>query len=105
MVKVGFTALVTAGVCFAFGAASGVAVTQTHFYTVSPGSYVHFAGLDLSCAVFPKDLTKGTTDPGPGMYCSRYSSKHSRAVVFTLYHIRVTDESGNNTMFVAGRSP
>jgi hypothetical protein len=70
---------------------------------VRPGSYVHWIGLDWACSGGGRDPDHN--DPGPYIYCSRYSTKDSRAVSVSRFHIAVTDKTGGYTVYKVARTP
>jgi hypothetical protein len=74
------------------------------FVTVGPGALVHVTGVDVGCEVFASDLDH--REAGPVMFCNRWSvNRGSRSVVFSLHHVDVTDETGNNLIYRVTRSP
>jgi hypothetical protein len=86
-----------------FGSARQAA-PQQHYVTIGPNWNVKVAGIDLFCHVFQADPDH--VESGPVMFCTRNSaSGQSRGVSISLYHIAVTDETGNNTVFSVDRSP
>jgi hypothetical protein len=86
------------------GLGSQGARASFRFVTVGPGTLVHVTGVDVGCDVFPSDLDH--REAGPVMFCNRWSvSRGSRSVVFSLHHVDVTDETGNNLIYRATRSP
>jgi hypothetical protein len=55
---------------------------------------VKIPSLDLQCAVWASDPDHH--EAGPILFCDRASTKGSRIVVVSRYHIKVTDESGSD---------
>jgi hypothetical protein len=89
-------------------AASGLGFESSRasfrFVTIGPGTLVHVTGVDVGCDVFASDLDH--REAGPVMFCNRWSaSRGSRSVVFSLHHVDVTDESGNELVYRVTRSP
>ncbi len=95
-------AAVTSAVMATTGQASSDR-TATKNYTLKPGSYVRFVGIDLSCLYQPNDPDHH--DPGPALFCNRYSANNSRSFGASNYHYRVSDPAGNHWITTINRSP
>jgi hypothetical protein len=91
--KIALTALVTAAVCFAVGAATGLASrsSQQTTVTVRIGDYLKIPALDLSCLTEAKDPNK--QEAGPIVYCFRTSNRNPddkpAALVISKTHFKV----------------
>ena len=74
--KLALTAIVTAAICFAVTAATGLAShsSQKTTYTVRIGDYLKIPGVDLSCLSEAKDPNK--QEAGPILYCFRTSNRN-----------------------------
>jgi hypothetical protein len=97
----------TAVVCFGIAAATGIAShssKQTRYLTAHIGDDVNFVGLDFFCSTRATDPDHH--DPGPAMYCSRYSDNTgSAAVGVSKYHLRLSRSSSNYWNYTVSRSP
>jgi len=84
-------------------AAPALSSRQVGNVDVRPGTFVHWIGLDWSCSGGSRDPDRN--DPGPYIYCSRFSTQKSRAISVSRYHIAVTDRTGGYTVYKVSRSP
>lgn len=95
---------------FGIAATTGWASKEqvTRFFTARVGDSVTFKGVDLFCSLNSHD-SSASNDPGPALYCARYSSEtssgSSRATVTTLYHYAISDESGARRAYLVSRAP
>jgi hypothetical protein len=107
IVVAALAAAATGGVMAATGQAGSTAKT-TKFYTLRPGSYVRFIGIDLSCSYETTDPDHH--EPGPFLYCSRYSTATNKTLVsrslgVSNYHYKISNASSSYWATTFNRSP
>jgi hypothetical protein len=100
----------TAVVCFGIAAVTGFAShssprsAQTRYLTAHIGDDVNFVGLDFFCSTRATDPDHH--DPGPSMYCDRFSDeRNSAAVGVSKYHLHLSRTNSNYWDYTIARSP
>jgi len=107
--KIALTALVTAAVCFAFTAATGLAShsSQKATVVVRIGDYVKIPALDLACLYQPKDPDK--KEQGPIMYCNRPSDTNpddkAASLLISKSHFKVSATGASTWTATIWRHP
>jgi hypothetical protein len=95
--------IVLAAVAVSLVLVSTASASATRFLTIGTNAYMKIPSLDLQCEVFASDPDHH--EAGPVLYCNRSSTKNSRPIEVSLYHIKIGDEGGNFFTNTYDRAP